>query len=360
MITIKKEQFLNAVKAIKTSCGKANLQPILSTIHLKTENGGITLTATDLNNSARTTCEANITTPVDICVNANNLENIINKMGETIKLETKESMLHIKSKSLEFKLLYVNSGDFPKNLNFDLEGERICFSSDEFVQNINQAVIATANDVYQNLNGVCFNLKKENGYELASTDGNRLIVVEKNTPVNIEGQFVIPKKTLIDVARVAKDTVEVIFAQIGINEKVIFKTNNCIFITSLLAKGFPIYKSLIPNNYTKKALINKNELINVLETVSIMSDTLMNISAFHFKGDKLEISTKSENGEAKDILDISFDDEIKIGFNYKFLLEGIKVFNTETLTFELDTPQSTCLIKDEGILYLIAPITLKN
>lgn len=360
MLAVKKEQFLSAIKAIKTCCGKANLQPILSTIHLKTENGGITLTATDLNNHARTVCEANITTPIDICVNANNLENIISRMNDLITLEVKHPLLFIRSNNLEFKLLYTQPTDFPQQISFDLDGEKICFDSDEFVQNVNQAIIATANDIYQNLSGVCFTLNKENGYELASTDSNRLIVIKKDNPVGIEGQFVIPKKTLIDVAKVAKDTVEVIFTQVGINEKVVFKTNGCIFITSLLAKNFPVYEKLIPQNYTKKALVNKNDLINSLETVSIMSDALMNTVAFDFKEDKLEISTKSDNGEAKDLIDISFDNEIKIGFNYKFLLEGLKVFNTQTLIFELDAPDKVCLIRDENLLYIIAPITLKN
>ena len=53
MITVQKEQFLNAIKSVKTSVGKLALQPVLSTIHLKTENGGIVLTTTDLETSSR-------------------------------------------------------------------------------------------------------------------------------------------------------------------------------------------------------------------------------------------------------------------------------------------------------------------
>lgn len=360
MLTVEKEKFLNAIKAVKTSCGKANLQPILSTIHLKTENGGITLTATDMNNSARTVIEANTTEFIDICVNANNLENIVSRMNELVTLEVEEPMLLIKSDNKIFKLLYVQSNDFPQ-IKFDFENNnRFVLTADEFIQNVNQSIVATSNDTYGCLCGVCFTLNKENGYELASTDSNRLIVIKKQNPIDAEGQYVIPKKTLTDVAKVAADTVEINFVQQGITEKVIIKTNNCIFVSPLLDKKFPQYQKLIPQGYTKKALANKTDLVNVLETVSIMSDTITNVAVFDFVGDKLEVATKCENGEAKDVIDISFDNEIRLGFNYKYLLEGIKAFDAETLTFEMDDPTRPCLIKTENIFYIIVPVTLKK
>ena len=87
MITVNKNNFLTAIKSVKTATAKANLQPILSSIHLKTENGGLTLTATDCNNIARAVIETNNEIPINVCVMADKLENIVSRLDEEIKVE---------------------------------------------------------------------------------------------------------------------------------------------------------------------------------------------------------------------------------------------------------------------------------
>ena len=112
MITIQKEPFLQAIKSVKSSIGKASLQPILSTIHIKSENGGLTLTGTDINTSARAVVEANVTEPVDICVNAEKLDLIISRLEDIIILDIQDAMLVIKGGKAKFELLTM-----PRNNN---------------------------------------------------------------------------------------------------------------------------------------------------------------------------------------------------------------------------------------------------
>ena len=71
-ITVNKDEFLTAIKATKTAISKSSIQPILQSIHIKTENGGLTLTGTDCIDIAKTVIEANYTVEdkIDICINA--------------------------------------------------------------------------------------------------------------------------------------------------------------------------------------------------------------------------------------------------------------------------------------------------
>lgn len=354
MITVKKEQFLNAIKAVKSSVGKASLQPVLSTIHIKSDGGGLTLTTTDLETSARAICEANITEPIDICVNANSLENIVNMLQDLITLEVSDSTVHIRSGKTYYDILFIQPTEFP-TIEFNLIGDCVILNKEDFVKGVNKTVISTMSELGHNiLSGVAFTFDKD-GYELAATDGNRLSQVKFDTTLNIEGQYVIPKKVLIDVARNIQDEVEIYFY----DTTILFKTGTNLFKQNLLNGKFPLYKQLIPTSFKYEAIINRNELLTALEKVAIMSDDKTNITIFNFNNGELHLTTSCDNGKAEDIIEINFDSEIKMAFNYKFMLDGIKNMQSDVVKFNMNEATKGCLISGD-YYYLVMPIQQKG
>ena len=352
MITVQKEQFLNAIKSVKTSVGKLALQPVLSTIHLKTENGGIVLTTTDLETSSRAVCEVNATESMDICINANNLENIVSRLNDLITLTVDEAKVIIKSGNTKYELLYIQSEEFPK-VEFNTNGESIVISKEDFVNGVNKTIISTSSDSGI-LGGVCFTFDKD-GYELGATDSNRLSQVKFATPLNIEGQFVIPKKILIDVVKNVDKEIYIFLD----DKTVTFQTGSCLFKQNLLTNKYPNYNQLIPKEFVNKAIIDKEELLKSLEKVSVMCDERTNIMVFNFTHDKLHLTTASENGQAEDTIEISFDGELKVAFNYRYILEGIKVMQSDVVEFNMNGELNPCLINSD-FNYLCMPIQIKR
>ena len=361
MITLQKEPFLQAIRAVKSSCGKANLQPILSTIHLKSENGGLTLTTTDLDNAAKSSIEANIMAPIDVCVNADKLDSIVSRLDDTIILDIKDAFLIIISNNTKFEILWQSPEDFPEP-NFELSDNKITLSSEIFISSINKTCLSTQNDVGSVLNGICLVLDND-AFEFASTDGNRLSQIFFKTPLQKKGQYIIPKKILLDVEKVAKQEVEMFFIQNGAHEKIILKTNNCLYMGNLFSKAYPKYRQIIPQNQPKKVQINRSTLINALEKVAIMTNNTTFITEFVFsaKNSQLELFTKNDGGNAESKIDVSlnFDEDFKIAFNYKFILEGIKAMETENIVLEMNDTLSCCLIKSNNFLYLVMPCQIK-
>lgn len=358
MITVNKTDFLNAIKAVKTSVVKAGLQPILSTIHIKSENGGLTLTASDCTNSSRAVIEANSLEPIDVCLNAEKLEAIVNRLDDEITLEIKDANALFRSGKLKYKLMYINANEFPE-VEFNItDDNKVILGAEEFIDVVNKTSFSVAIELQNILSGICFTFN-ETGYEVASTDGNRLSKVEYENPyINITGSFTLPRKILIDVSRVASGDVEIYLSE----HKVIFKTANCIFSSSILTGKFPEYNKLLPTNQPKIATINKKDIITALENVAIMSDDRTNIVVLDFEGSELELSTNSKDfGEAKDTIDVDFniDTRLKIAFNYRYLMEVLKVIDTETVTFEMSEPLSPCIIRS-SFVYLIMPIQLRG
>lgn len=358
MITLQKEPFLQAIKAVKSSCGKATLQPILSTIHIKSENGGLILTATDINNSARAVIEANITKPIDVCVNAEKLDAIISRLYDTITLNVEDAYLVIKSGNAKFDFLWLNSDEYP-NPDFTLIDSPIVMSADTFISGVNKTIFATQQSEGQTLNGVCLTLNGQNGFEFASTDGNRLCQVKFDIPINIEGQYILPRKMLLDLLKVIKDEIKLHIN----NNKIAFETNNCLFVTTLLNGKYPQYQSLIPTNNSKKVEINKSDLLYALETVAIMVNDRTNTCNFKFVNDNLELTANCDNGKSKDYVTVNsnIDGEFNIAFNYRYLIEGLKAIDNDTIVFEIKNSLSACLVRGEdNYIQIIMPVKLNT
>ncbi len=357
MITLQKEPLLQAIKAIKSSCGKANLQPILSTIHLETfGNGALTLTATDINNSARAVIEANITESINVCVNAEKLDAIISRLNDTITLNVEDAYLVIKSGNAKFDLLWLNSGEYPEP-DFTLTDNPFAISADAFISGINKTIFATQQVDNQILSGVCLTLNEKDGFEFASTDGNRLCQVKFDIPININNQYVLPRQTLLNLLKVTKDEIKLHIQQ----NRIIFETNNCLFTSSLLNGVFPKYQQLIPTNNPKKVEINKNALLSALETVAIMVNDKTNVCNFKFIDDTLELTANCDNGKSKDYIDIksNINGEFNTAFNYRYLIEGLKAIDNDTVTFEIKDGISACLVKGEdNYIQIIMPVKL--
>ena len=357
MITLQKEPFLQAIKAIKSSCGKANLQPILSTIHLTSENGGLILTATDINNSARAIIEANITKPIDVCINAEKLDLIISRLNDTITLDVEDAYLIIKSGNAKFDLLWLNSNEYPQP-DFNLANIMpIVLSEKDFISGINKTIFATQSVEGQVLNGVCLTLNEQNGFEFAATDGNRLCQIKFDTPTNIKGQYILPKKVLIDLSKVTKDEIKLYTN----GDKIVFETGNYLFTTALLNGKYPQYTQFIPTDNQNKVEMNKAELLQALETVAIMVNDRTNICKLKFTDNMLELTANCDNGKSKDCISITSNikNAFNIGFNYRYLIEGLKVIDSETISFEMKDDKSACLIiGGNNYIQVVMPIRL--
>ena len=359
MITVEKQPFLDAIKSVKTATAKANLQPVLSAIHLKTENGGLTLTCTDCTNIARAVVEANITENFDVCINAEKLDAIVSRLDNTITLEIKDAFCIIKSGKIVFKCLYIQGNEFP-NINIDLDGQKILLSKNEFISGVNKTCFATLENNQNNIiSGICFTFG-EKSYEIVATDGNRLSqVVFNDTAFQGDGQYVIPKVALTSVAKIIKNNDLQIFCK---NDNVVFYTDNFVYSTRLLNGKYPEYKQIIPKEYKQQIVIDKSELLKSLETISIMANDRTNIIKLIFKENNLDLTSQSENGEAKDNIEIDYpsnNDELMIAFNYHFLIEGLKAMNSDVITININNNTSAVLFVGD-YNYLAMPIQIKE
>ena len=128
---------------------------------------------------------------------------------------------------------------------------------------------------------------------------------------------------------------------------------------------FPKYNQLIPQTFPKEAVVDKFSLISALERVAVMVNEKNSIVKFEFADNQLKLSGDSpEAGNSQDIIDVKYTGEpLTIAFNYKFVLEFLKIVESEEIAVKLNSSLSATVFapcSEEDYIYLVMPVQLRG
>lgn len=369
-IVINKEDFSNGIKIVEKITAQKAIQPILSNILVESiTSDRIKFCATDLNLVINCKIPAVVEKPGSITLSARKISEIVSKISSTdITIKTIEDSNNIKLKSgkTEFDLIGLNPEDFPKNTDEEEKEEfkSITLDKNEFSKAIKQVVFAVSSQETQAvLTGVSF-IIENNILELAATDGNRLTRVQKEITTSQEEKiaFIVPSKTLAEVQRISSITEDENVTLKIYKNKIIFEFENISFQSRLIEGIYPKYQQLIPTSSQKKITVDRVELINAIERVSIMVNDRTNVVKFNFTQGQLEIMADTpEAGRSKDYIDIEYDfDDMLTAFNYKYILDGLKNMDSKKIEIELSDVLAASIFKPKddksNYICLIMPV----
>ena len=97
----------------------------------------------------------------------------------------------------------------------------------------------------------------------------------------------------------------------------------------------------------------------------VISDKLKSPVRCRFEADRVLLSARTGNGEAKDVCPIAGDgQELEIGFNNRYLMDALKYAPADTVSIELNTGVSPAVIVptdgSDKFLYMVLPVRLKS
>ena len=126
------------------------------------------------------------------------------------------------------------------------------------------------------------------------------------------------------------------------------------------------YKNAIPRKNPISVIADTKALIESIDRVSVViSEKQKSPVRCLFDHDKVLLSAKTGNGEAKDICRLSGDGGgLEIGFNNRYLMEALRYAPADTVKIELNTGVSPAIIVptegEENFLYMVLPVRLKS
>ncbi len=366
---IKRADLLKSLNYTQSVVERRGTIPILSNIRIEAADGGIKLTATDMDISVEDKAEASLKTEGATTVPAHTFFDIIRKLPDakmiTLNKAADDNKLIIRSGSSRFSLSTLPVNDFPVMDEGDLTHHFSLPAAElhNLIEKTRFAVSTEETRYY--LNGVYMHTTEENGNKVlrtVATDGHRLARLETSVPDGAAGMpgVIIPRKTIGELRKLTEVTDGNI--DISLSEtKIRFKSGDTVLISKLIDGTFPDYTRVIPANNDKILEVNCKDLANSVDRVSVIATEKSRGIKLHLTQGNLKLSANSpEHGNASEDLEVTFSaDEIEIGFNSRYLLDMLAQIEGETVQFVLAESTAPALVRDPGdvgAIYVIMPM----
>ncbi|RNC28957.1 MAG: DNA polymerase III subunit beta [Candidatus Dichloromethanomonas elyunquensis] len=361
-ILCKKENLLAGVNTVQRAVSPKNTLPILQGIKLKTDGENLWFEATDLEIGIRCKVPVNIQEGGQLVLPARLFSEITRKLPD--------SDLQIESIDHNVKLIYENSNfaingfdpeEFPEITEIS-STDIIEIPAAVFKNMIRQTIFACAvEETRPVFTGILLQIEKEDIY-LVSTDTHRLAyskaVIRGNDK---EFKGIIPSKTMQEIYRLLDDN-EILTIKFS-PSKVIFHFGTVQILTRLIEGQFPSYKQVIPQSCTTKLFIHTRRFMDTVERASLLSkDNYLktNTVRFQIEDALIQINQFSEMGKISEQIEIEQDGEdVAISFNAKYILDLLKVIDTEHIIMETSGSFSPCIFRpenDQNYLCLVLPL----
>lgn len=203
---------------------------------------------------------------------------------------------------------------------------------------------------------------------LAATDRYRLAV--RRLPWEAVGDLgtasaLVPARTLLETAKSLTSG-----AQVGIafeagpagSGMMGFEGGRRRTTTRLLDGEFPKYQALLPNETTATARLESAALAESVRRVALVAQRTAPVRLSFAAGELVLEAGGSDEAQATEGLEVTYDGEpMTIAFNPSFLLDGLGVVDSDSVTLSFTTPTKPVVLtgKDPEVYrYLLMPVRL--
>lgn len=365
--------FLNGLLIVQGVVERRERLPILGNILLVLEDDALSLSATDM----EIELGARIAVPGGdagrVTVPARKLVDICRTLPEdaTLEFTTSENRAVLRAGRSRFTLNTLPADDFPQTEAIEGEVEASAVQNN-LKELIERTHFAMANqDVRYYLNGLLLEFRGER-LRAVSTDGHRLaqaeIGLQKAASSSEEAeahQCILPRKGVQELLRLIQGSEEPVDIVVG--KASLRATMGDVTFTSRLIEGrFPDYNRVIPraDQCDKEAEVSRETVRRSLQRASILSNEKYRTVRLSFSTSTLHVSANNpDHEEAEDEVDIQYrGDAVEIGFNVGYLIDALGVLPSDTVSFHLSDPGSSCLLtpkEDDGACrYVVMPMRL--
>ena len=367
---------------LKFSCEKSLLQGAVATAShavatkssipaleglLLEGSSNLTLSGYNMQTGIRTALEAQIHQEGRIVLNARLFGDIIRKLPDDMVVFSADEKFLVKMTcgDASFEIMGMSADDYPELPEVDDE-YGLFIRQDILKAMIGETAFAVSTNESRPVHtGSLFEIN-EKGLTVVSVDGFRLAL--RREPVErIEGgafRFVAPGNALREVENICADTDELMEITLG-KRHLLFEAGSTQLICRRLEGEFLDYKNAIPRSNPISVVVEKKNLLGSLDRVSVViSEKLKSPVKCKFDLDRVYLSAKTGNGEAKDVCAIQGDGkELEIGFNNRYLMDALRYAPADTVKMELNTGISPCIIiptdGSDNFLYMVLPVRLK-
>jgi DNA polymerase-3 subunit beta len=345
-ISVSKSDLLKELTATQGVVERKTTIPILSNFLFEAGGDKLSITATDLDLSLRTSCPAKVKKEGSCTIPARKLYDYVKLLADgeiSIKL-LENHWVQIRSGRSNTKMVGMARANFPALPLFPAESA-LQLPAQVLRQLIARTIFSISNEESRyTLNGALLVLKPES-LTMVATDGHRLAHIEHGgtkLPVSGELKVLVPKKAMSELSTLlnSTDAQTVEFAK---DESTLFFRIGGRLLTSRQLTGqFPNYEAVLPRDNNKFVTVHCDELSAAIQRVAQFADERSNAIRMRVEKNELKVSSSNtETGESEDSIEVAYTgDPMVIGFNSQYLLEFLKVVGSGDVRFEFKDAQT--------------------
>ena len=365
--TCEKNALVSAISVASRTVAQKSTIPALEGIYIR---AGVKLTLSGYN------LETGITISVDAeiqqtgaCIMPSRLFfDIIRKLpGDTVSISVDEKFkVSIRGGISSFSITAMSSEDYPELPEVESD-KGISLPQNELKAMIGGTSFAVSENQARPIHTGCLFEVEDSSITVVAVDGYRLALRrwKSEEPIGRTLKFVVPAAALKEAEKILGDTDEACTFFLG-SKHILFTIGEATLVCRLLEGEFLDYKNAIPRKNPIQIVAETKALIESIDRVSVViSDKLKSPVRCLFDHDKVMLSAKTGNGEAKDVCRVIGDgNKLEIGFNNRYLMEALRYAPAEKVKIELNTGVSPAIIVpvegDENFLYMVLPVRLKS
>jgi DNA polymerase-3 subunit beta len=360
-ITVSKFELLRELTATQGVVERKTTIPILSNYLFEAAGDKLSLTATDLDLSLRTSCNAKVKKEGACTIPARKLYDYVRLLPDadiTIRL-LENHWVSIRCGRSNTKMVGMAKSNFPGLPVFPSAGI-IQIPAAVLRSMIAKTGFAIASEESRyTLNGALLILKPES-LAMVATDGHRLAHIEKQgenlgSVPGGEKKTLIPRKALAelqsllaDVDPKDKEQAQVEFADD--ENQLFFRIGKRVLTSRKLTGQFPNYEAVLPRDNNKFIIIRSEDLSGSIQRVAQFADERSGAIKLRLEQNELRISSSStESGESEDTIESPYQfDALVVGFNSAYMLDFLKAIgNTGEVRLEFKDAQSAGQMRPE-------------
>jgi len=371
-ISISRQDLLRELTATQGVVERKTTIPILSNFLIEAEGDKVIITATDLDQSIKTSCAAKVKKGGSCTIPARKLYDYIKLLpdGEiSIKLMDNH-WIQIRCGRSNTKMVGMARANFPQVPEFPQTSVTSIAAAS--LQNcIAKTIFAISNEESRyTLNGALLILKAES-LAMVATDGHRLSHIEKSgeTLSNVSGErkTLIPRKALAELQSLLANTDSETIEFADDDNTLFFRIGHRVLTSRKLTGQFPNYEAVMPRDNNKFVVVRSEDLMGSIQRVAQFADERSGAVKLRLEQNEMKISSSStDSGESEDTIETPYSfDPLVVGFNSSYLIDFLKAIgNSGEVRLEFKDAQSAGQVRPEDAdeeykyRYIIMPMRI--
>ncbi len=341
----------------------SNSLPILNNLLIKTQDGVLKISSTNLEIAITTTIRCKTEEEGEVTVFAKTITDLVNNLpNKNVTLQTKSGEMMVDVENYHTTIKTLPAEEFPLIPEVDSKNHLI-LNTQDLKKAFSQVMFAVStNQTQPEISGMLFSLQKDE-LKVVATDRYRLAerILKLKSPAGFEQNIIIPHKTVAELVRVIGNYDGE--ADIVINEtQISFAINQTQIISRLIDGQYPPYQQIIPNTFNSVININRHDLVNALKTGGVFSQSNNSIT-FEYDNTKntLKITAETQDlGKSAAELPAQVKGENGlIILNHRYVLDCLSILEDDSVLIKVVNDTSPTLIlpvENKDYVYLVMPI----